>query len=612
MKLASPWVRAALGPLTAALVLALALASCGGDEIDLADLDSIPGAEDHPLLSKTVRKPGPPEYVIGRVGGERVGTINNDPRTFNTLTARDGDSRAVIDGLYDFLADYDPYKREFEPNLASFEIQVDEAAGTLRVVYTLRDDLYWTLPGQTREQGVKVTSDDVVFWYNEIEGDPALQQPGYASRFVEMPDGSTKPVTISKIDERRFAFDFPRIVANPILNSNESFGPRYIYEPVKRERGVEGVLNLFSIDTDPKTLPSIGPIHVIEYTPGVRVVQARNPNYWKTDAAGTSLPYGERFVFRIVPDMNTSFLLFQQGETTAYSPRPEDLESLLNRDNPNYTVYNGGRSLGSAFIAFNQNPATMDAAVYSWMSRKEFRQALSSLVPRERIAQQVYRGLAVPAHYFFALANPMFDPEIKLPWTYDPARALTLLEGIGFKRDAEGVMRDPEGRAVAFDLMVGAENNLSLDMMNLFSDELKQVGINGRVKPVDFQALVQSLTETYDWHVATAALGSNYWPEGGSNVWQSSGNFHLWRPLQESPATDWEARVDELYNEGRFSLDPVRRKAVYDEFQRILLDQVPLTYLVHSLSFFALRNGYENVFFDTLGGSDSQFQFLKP
>ena len=119
------------------------------------------------------------------------------------------------------------------------------------------------------------------------------------------------------------------------------------------------------------------------------------------------------------------------------------------------------------------------------------------------------------------------------------------------------------------------------------------------------------LTSTYDWHVATASLGANNWPGGGSNVWQSKGNFHLWHPLQEEPATEWEGRVDHLYNEGRFTIDRERAKAIYDEYQRLLLDQAPLTYLVHPLAFLAVRDKWGNVFYDTLGGLDSDYLYLR-
>ena len=41
------------------------------------------------------------------------------------MLARDGDTAAVVGVLFDYLADYDPYIREFKPNLASFEVEVE-------------------------------------------------------------------------------------------------------------------------------------------------------------------------------------------------------------------------------------------------------------------------------------------------------------------------------------------------------------------------------------------------------------------------------------------------------------------------------------------------------
>ena len=254
-------------------IVALSITACGGDQgVTLEEAQEQRSASRNELLEKTVRKPGPGDWEEGEIGGTWVTSINNDPKTFNTLTARDGDTRDIVDVLFDYLADYDPYKREFVPNLASFEIEVDREAGILRVIFTLRDDLYWTTPAAPEEEWVQVTSDDVVFWYDEIQGDPEFQLPGYPGQFVDMPNGDQARVTIEKIDERSFAFVFPRIVANPVLSSNMTFGPRHLYEPAKREGGVEAVLNLLSVDTDVTTIPSIGAYHIVEYTPGVRVV----------------------------------------------------------------------------------------------------------------------------------------------------------------------------------------------------------------------------------------------------------------------------------------------------------------------------------------------------
>jgi len=604
--------RGFLWPVTAVCLVAILAAACGGgEEITREEAEERRFVSQSEVLDLTVRKPGGQGFEPGQVGGTWRTSINNDPRSFNKLTARDADTRGVINGLYDYLADYDPYKREFTPNLASFEIEIDEDADELRVIYTLRDDLYWTTPDSDPESWVPVTSDDVVFWYDGIQSERGVQHPAYPGQYIEMADGSRERIEIEKIDDRSFVFHYPRIVQNPILSTNMLFGPRHIYEPALEQEGVQGVLDVLSVDTDPRSIPSLGEYHLIEYEPGQRVVLQRNPNYFKTDENDTSLPYIERLIVRIVPDKNSEFLMFRDGTRDSYTLRPEDLDPLLRAGDRDYTVYDGGATLGASFFTVNQNPGAVPEPKLSWFTQKEFRQALSSLLNRPRIVQQVYRGLAEPAHHFFARPNPMFDEDIRLEYTYNPERAVDLLASIGMQQDAEGVMRDADGNRIEFNISVGAENNIGIDMAQILSDELSEVGINARVRPVDFQRLVEMLQNTYDWDMVSVSLGANYWPSSGSNVWQSSGNFHLWHPLQEEPATEWEARIDYLYNEGRFAKDEERAKEIYDEYQQILLEQLPFIYTVHPMSFQAVRDRWGNVFYDTLRGLDTTYVYLK-
>jgi peptide/nickel transport system substrate-binding protein len=563
------------------------------------------------IENKTVKKYGCVEKPPGKTGGTWMSSITNDPKPFNTMLARDSDTRDVVDYLFDYLVDYDPCKREWKPHVAAdWEIIPDEANDTMDVVFTLRDDLYWTTPAAP-DKKVQVTADDVVFWYNEINGEKTLQQPGYAGQFIDMPDGSQERIIIEKLDKLRFVFHYPRIVADPLLDCNMIFGPAYVYEKVKKEQGIDGLNSLYSIDIDVKTIPSMGQYYITEYSPGVRVVLERNPNYWQKDENGTRYPYIEKMIFKIVPDKNTEFLLFKEGQKDGYAPRPEDLDDLVNREDPDYTVYNGGETLGSAFICFNQNPSHLDEIKYTWFKEKKFRQAMSCILNRERIARQVYRGLAVPALHFFAQPNPFYDENITLQYTYDPDRAITLLKEIGITRNEEGEMYDAGGNRVEFSINIGAENNISIDIANIFADECKDIGIDLKVRPIDFQKIVEMLISTFDWEAVIVALGSNYWPTSGSNVWQSQGNFHLWHPLQDSPATDWEARIDELYNAGRFELDRTKRKEIYDEYQKLILEQCPLLYIIHSMSFLAARNKWGNVYYDTLNSLELKYVYLQ-
>jgi peptide/nickel transport system substrate-binding protein len=574
---------------------------------------SVEGLEQ--ILAATQSKPwGGEEFVPGIPGGVWHGSSTSEPKSFNLLVAeRDAETSAIVNSMHDYFLDYDPVRREWKPRCAFPEIVADEEAGTLRVIYTLRDNLYWSFYNSGRK--VPVTSDDVIFWYNEIEGDPAFHSSLYNSQFVEMKDGTEAHIDIEKIDDRRFAFLFPRIDANPLLSTNRNFGPKFIYEKAKREGGIQGVLDLFSVASDPKEIPSMGPWFLTEYKPGLRLVFRRNDGYWEKDAAGGDLPYYEEKVVQILPDTNTQFLVFKEGRLESYGARPEDLDELVrDQRKKGYTVFSAEGSLGAMLWSFNQNPQNRGKPWYEWFTRKEFRQAMSSILNRERIISQVYRGLADPKLDFFPSPNLYYNPGITLQYTYNPRRALELLASIGMERDAGGIMRDSKGEAVEFDLTISADVTTTSDMASIIMDEAAKIGITINIRATDFQKMVEQLSGTYDWSSIIIGLGANFWPSQGSNVWPSRGNLHLWYPLQEEPATGWERRVDFLYNEGCNTIDPVKAREIWDEYQRILLEECPVIYLVRPRSFFALQNRWDftNFYYDNIVSAEIGYLFLRP
>ena len=583
-------------------------------EVSLEEWETLSVAGLEELLAQTTSKPWRgEEYLSGPPGGVWNSGITAEPKTFNHLVAeRDAQSNAIVSMLADYLVNYDVVRREWKPQTAFFEIAVDEKAGTLKVIYTLRDDLYWSFYGSGEK--VPVLSDDVIFWYDEIQGDDAFHSSSYNSQFIVMEDGSEAHIDIERIDDKRFAFCFPRIVANPLLTTNMEFGPRFIYEKAKAEGGHQAVLDLFSIASDPKEIPSMGRWFLTEYVPGLRLVFRRNPDYWEKDKNGYSYPYLDESIAQILPDTNTQFLVFKEGRLESYASRPEDLDELVNGQNKrDYTVFNAEGSLGASLWSFNQNPRMQDSPWYDWFTQKEFRQAMSCLLNRERVVAQVYRHLADPKLDFFPPPNPYYNPEITLEYLYNPQRAVELLASIGITQDAAGVMRDAKGRAIEFDLAIPSDVTTHSDTASIVTDEAAKIGIKITVRPTDFQKLVEQLTATWDWASIFISLGVNFWPTQGSNVWPSDGNLHLWHPLQKEPATEWEARVDYLYNEGSYTADPEKARVLWDEYQRILLEQCPIIYLIRSRTFFAMGNRWDfsNFYFDNLNGADTSYLFLK-
>ena len=580
-------------------------------EMTEKEIDSAIEAMNGEMLSHTRSKPwtgGP--YVPGRAGGTWYDSVMTDPKTFNHYIAeRDASSSSLIAQTTDFLFDYDPTLRKWSPRAASYAIDIDRQKGTLTLHCTLRDDMYWTYYDSPEK--IPVTSDDVVFWYDEIAGDKAFQSSGYPQQFMTMDDGSVRHIDIVKIDDKRFDFLFPRIVAEPLLAVNMNICPSFIYRPAKEAGGVDAVKNLFSIASSPRSLPSAGKWYIAEYAPSQRIVLKRNPHYWNKDANGISEPYPEEKVLQIVGDENTDYLLFRQGKLETYQLRPEDVNEAV-ADQRDFTVYNAEGSLGSSLWSFNQNPVNEEKPFYSWFTKKEFRQAMSCLLNRERIIVQTYRGLAEPMYYFFSRANPYYNPDITLRWRYDVDEAKKILKKCGMEEKSD-LLYDSKGALVEFDLAIPSTSTLANDIAQIIADECAKAGIKVNVRQVDFQKLVESLTATYDWQSVIIALGTPLFPSQGSNVWPSSGNLHLWHPLQASPATEWEARIDRLYSKGNYTIDREAAFAIWNEYQRILLDECPVIYLVRPRSFFAIRNRWDqsNVYYDNLNGAMLDYVFLK-
>ncbi len=601
-------------------------------EMTLSEIEAARASGSNELIEKTVSKPNESnKFEPGKPGGIWNGGIMGDPKSFNMLMAeKDGTTAGVVAPLVQWLTDYDVVERKWKPKIADFEIKIDEENDKLDLIYTLRDDLYWTYYNNAHPR-VKVTSDDVIFWYDEIVGDEDCGSSGYNAQFMPMDDGSSKRVTIEKIDDRRFVFHFPKIIAEPLLQANMDFGPRFLYKPAKDKGGAAAVKALFTVDFDPKEIPSMGPYFLVEYTPSQRLLYKRNPDYWEKDANGESHYYPEERIAQIVGDLNTEFLLFKQGKMEVFSPTPEQLEETVRnsnnqlnndgtlpenggKDKSGYTVFNADGSMDASFWSFNQNPKNKDQPFYEWFTKKEFRQAMSCLLNRERIISQTFRGLGEPKYSFFCEANKFYNEDIILQYRYSHAHAKKLLESAGFSKHDDGFLYDEKGRKVEFDLSFNAPISMFSDIVQIITDECKKEGITVTARPTDFQKLVEQLMTSYDWQSLIIGLsGGSIFPTQGSNVWVSDGNLHLWYPLQKSPATEWEARVDELYHKAKCTVDYETAKPYWDEYQSIILEQCPIVYLVRSRSFCAIQNRWNltNFYYDNLNGAETNYLYLK-
>ena len=534
----------------------------------------------------------------------------SDPATFNY--ALNNSAFSVFGFTYEGLLNQNGLTAALEPGLAeSWEISADKR----RITFTLREGLKWS-------DGKPLTADDVVFTYNDIylnekipSGIRDILRIGTTGRFP----------SVKKLDERRVEFTVPEPFA-PFLRFTGGLPilPAHALRESVKTKDANGNLKFLSTwgtDTDPQKIIVNGPYRIESYTPSQRVVFRRNPYYWRSDARGNPQPYIERIVLQIIESTDNQLIRFRSGEIDSLGVTAEAF-SLMKREEKrgNYQIYNGGPESESRFVSFNLNKAhnsqgapLVDPIKSRWFHSLAFRQAVAHAIDREAIKNNVYRGLGEVQHSPLYVKSPYYlSPEKGLKvYNYDPQKTKKLLLDAGFKYNANQELLDWDGNPVRFTILVKAEEKSRVDAAVQIQKDLGNIGIKTDLQVLSFNSVIQKL-DRRDWEFYVGGFGgSDIEPHNSFNIWSSQGSLHQFNqgpksgepPIGGWEVSDWEREIDSLFTAGVKELDESKRKQIYGRFQQIVAEQVPILYLVNSLSLEAVRDRVHNVKFSALGGA---------
>ena len=527
----------------------------------------------------------PIQWDIGKPGGQIVYSSISAPKTFNYIVAAETSSTHVLGNIYEGLTTDDPVTSETIPNIAeSWDISEDGKTYTFHI----RDAVKWN-------DGEPFTAHDVEFTFNDLIYNDNIPAP---MRDLLIING--KRIKVTALDERTVQFVTPTKFAPFLRLSGTAILPRHAYKKLVDDGSFQYSL---SVDSPPESIIGAGPYMIETYVPSQRIVLKRNPHYWKVDEAGNRLPYLDRIVIQIVQNEEVSLMQFKQRQLDYLGVRGQDYPDLKPLEQQgDFTVYMTGVSTGSQFLFFNQNTGKDDAGKpyvnpikLKWFRNKQFRKAVAHAIDRGSIIEVLMNGLGVPQWSPVGPGSPFFhNPDVP-KYEYSPRKARQILAEAGFKDiDGDGYVEDPDGNTVEFDLTTNSSSTRT-DMAEMIRKDLERVGLKVHFMPLEFNMLVSKLDSSFDWEAMILGLTGGVEPHGGSNVWQSRGHTHMWFPRQEQPSSEWEARINELFEQGAQELDPEKRREIYNEWQMIAADELPLIYTVLPRNIEALRNGLGNI-----------------
>jgi peptide/nickel transport system substrate-binding protein len=369
-------------------------------------------------------------------------------------------------------------------------------------------------------------------------------------------------------------------------------------------------------NTNPKTIVSSGAFRLKEYVPAQRVIFERNPNYYMINKKGQKLPYLDKLVYLIVGDLNNEILKFEAGELDEISLKGGNVARYKARENnSDYIIYNLGADTGTMFMAFNLNTRSyvekgsrkfyVDPKKQRWFSDKNFRTAIDYAIDRKAMVQNIANGMATPL-FTAESQNAVFLNKSLIGHNKDLNFAKSLLKKSGFYLK-NGKLYDKYRNKVEFDLYTNAGNTEREALGVMIKQDLSELGISVNFKPIEFNSLVNKITNSYDWDMVILGLtGTPVEPHNGKNVWTSSGPLHLFnqRPSNKPVVDrlDWEKELDEIFDKGALVLDFNSRKKYYDRYQQIIYDEKPIIYLYSPIRIYAIRNKFKNIYPSSLSG----------
>jgi peptide/nickel transport system substrate-binding protein len=401
--------------------------------------------------------------------------------------------------------------------------------------FTLRDDLKWS-------DGKPITSADFLFaWENASKEENGWVSFSTVVERIESfstPDPRTIVVTLKEKLARYLAYG----IASGIYAV-----PQHVWE------GKPWL--------DPQANPEIlkptvvsGPYLPKEITAEGQVF-ARNPNWW-----GDQGNLDEITFVAASPTTTLELLKTRQVEWAHNFP-PAQWEDAKSISHANALAV-GGVTAGYRMLQFNlQRPHVQEL---------KFRQALAYAIDRQDLVQFEF-NLAEPQFGLYTTTDPYATDKVE-KYAFDLAKAQQLLQEAGYKLDG-GVLKGPDGQPVKIELLFPTTSRPRVQMAAYMQQQWKQLGIETVVTGMEFNAFVERYDAKKDFDIVIGSAG------GGSGDPDEANSYFVKDGGQNATGYN-NPRVDELFAMGAVEQDDAKRKAIYEEIQKIVVADLPHLYLV--------------------------------
>ncbi len=555
------------------LVLLLALAACGGG----SDKDSSDKASDSEDKKTTENAEEKNEDGVFNIEDFSMTTSNDAEALEDGKLTYGIVSDTVFEGTFNFnfysgAPDYEVIAWFDEPLFdsdANYAYTQDGAAtwevDETGTVYTLKikDGVNW-------HDGKPVTAEDWAYAHYVI-GHPDYVGIRYGSEFenivgmTEYHAGETDTISgIEVIDEKTLQITYQE--GGPSLIT----GGIWPYALPKHVFGEMEVAEMLESDAVRKNPIGFGPYVVESIVPGESVVLTRNEDYWR----GT--PALEQVTVKVVSP-KTVVQSLESGEVDMVDSFPVD-QFVDNADMSNVeflgAVDNAYTYMGFKLGKWNADTGQVEVDPNAKMADVNLRRAMWYAVDNNAIGDKFYNGLRWNATTLIIPFFPEYhNADIETP-TYDPEKAKEILDEAGYVDvDGDGLRENKDGEELTINFASMSGGDTAEPLAQYYMQSWKAVGLNvelvdGRLLEFNtFYDRLEADDPAYDVYQGAWGTGTDVNPAGifGGN---SPANYPRWTNEEN----------DKLLADGASmkAMDTEYRKEIYDQWQQLMVDEIPL------------------------------------
>jgi len=516
----------------------------------------------------------------------------SDPEQLNPLTSNDAGASSILGYIFQGLLTRDPRTLELKPLLAESRPVISK--DKLTYTFKIRRDA-------TFQDGHPLTGEDVLFSIK------ALKCPLVNAPFIRVYYASVVDAQLVDDYTIRFITKEPYFLNEDVLGGIDVL-PRHFYDPENllkdvtvRElsRGysrlpdnVRRFANNFNKNYNRNPMGS-GPYKFQSWKTGQEVILVRDQTYWGKGKPGIDQPYLDVYRYRVINNLDAALVRLKSGglDTMNLQPLQHLRQTKSKRFRKNYQklLY---FSPGFTYIGWNNaHPIFRD---------KRVRKAMTYLTNRKQIVKTILFGFGQVIDSPIYRFRPEYDESlVSIP--YDPKKALGLLREAGWKdTDGDGVLDkviDGKSTPFRFEIKFNSGNTIRKSVVLTLQDELKKHGISVTVRQLDWTIFLDDVkNHKFDAMVLGWAMSV-----------RDPDSFQVWHSSQaENKGSNMisykNARVDKILEEYRREFDPKKRIELYREFQQILHDEQPYTFLFMGKSISAVHRRLRGVEVLPIGG----------